>query len=474
MLFLLSIILFISACILGGVILSDAAKQKTELMSMRNLFLAGLIVFQFTSGIIAFTVTDHNNPYAISDKTGPGIKYTIMLLLFTLGYMLIYRSGVVSNQIVKRINRKQVYVTWPKLCMLAISFFFLGVFCRLVLVYVPYFGIYLYLFGASFFALATGLAAWAWVPRLWNPIPMFVAGFVVLGGLGVLFTDSFGRRDMLGIVVAFVWGAYYSTWRYMNYKKLVLRFGTTVTIGVIFLAAFTSTRHEFGIGVESLSTRVTALAQADLLQGVMDLFSGQGAAADSLYFIDTRPEPFEYDTLHSVKLFLVLPIPRSMWMEKPDALGITSVQEIDHSDKPPGWNIGPGLVGHFANDNPFLALPLYTIILAIAFSFADGLLNKFTYDPFIVLPMGVALGQVIAIPRGELGNFCATTSLYIFGGWVMMQVVARVLQFVSPGSSMYIDDTGSDGNWGDEDQSWQDSGYQDYSDDQTHESAYES
>lgn len=465
MLFLLSLILATSMVALIAVILRGAAKQSPELMSMRNMFLAGLIVFQFTSGVVGMLGDDPNNRYAIQDKVGPGIKYTLMLLLFTAGYMLIYRSGFGTKTAVNLINRRQVFVTWPKLCILALVFFAFGVASRLVLLHIPYFGIFFNMFGAAFFALATGLAAWAWVPRLWNPIPMLVAVTVVIGGLGILFLDSFGRRDMLGIVVAFVWGAYYSTWRYMNYRKLIIRFGFTVMVGVVFLSAFTATRHSFGIGANSLGDRVRALGSADVVGGVKDLFSGQGAAGNSMYFIDTRPEPFEYDTLHSLKLFFALPVPRSKWLEKPDALALTSVKEINSSGMPPGWNIGPGIVGHFANDNPFIALPLYTILLAIGFRFADGLLGKFPHDPFIVLPMGVALGQVIAIPRGELANFSAMTGVYVLVGWFSMMVVAKLLQFVSPASSMYVED--AEDQW---DESWDNTHYEDYNDDQAYES----
>jgi len=442
---LLSFILLFAIVIMIAVILYGASKQKPELLSMRNLFLAGLIVFQYTSGIVEFLNPDPTNPYAITDRSKPETLYVLVLFLFTIGFFLIYRSGFIAKKLITHVNKRQVYVTWPKLVVLALIFFVIGALCRTVLHYIPYFGLFAYMFGAAFLSLATGLAAWAWVPRIFNPIPFFTTVIVVLGGLGVLFSDSFGRRDMVGIVLAFVWGAYYSSWRYMPYKKLVLRFGFTSIIGMVFLAAFTSTRHIFGTtDVASVGERVTALATADIKLGVEDLFSGQHAAAYSMYFIKTRPDTIEYDTLHSLRLFLTLPIPRAMWSNKPDALALTSVKEINPVGKPPGWNIGPGLVGHIFNDNPVLALPIYVFILAIFFRVVDELLSKYSYDPFVVLPMGVALGQVIGIARGELGNFFAKTVLYMIGGWIAMQIIARLLQIVSPASSMLIEEDDSE------------------------------
>jgi len=286
--------------------------------------------------------------------------------------------------------------------------------------------------------------------------------------------DSFGRRDMLGIVLAFVWGAYYSTWRNISYKKLVFRFGILGIMGVFFLAAYSSTRFNYGIKMASLGDRVRALADADIAQGVTDLFSGQNAASYSIYFIETRPDSHSYDTLHSAKLFFALPFPRAAWPGKPNALAITSTQEINSVGMPKNWNIGPGLIGHFANDNPFLALPLYTFILAVFFKFTDGLLKKYNYDPFVVLPMGVALGQIIAVPRGELANFFGKTVFYIIGGWIAMQIIARFIQLLSPTSSMFVADDNQYGDGLDEDQSDHDTynGYEDYQSDDHDDSTY--
>ncbi len=443
---ILSAILFLSAIAVMWTVVRGASKQSPDLLSMRNLFLAGLIVFQFTSGIVAFLLPDLMNPYAIPDRRGPGVIFTILLLAFTLSFFLIYKSGFIADRIVGLTKQRSLNTSWPNLLILSIALFISGALCRLVFIHIPGVGVYALQIGASFFALSAGLAAWAWIPRLFNPIPMLVSVFVILGGLAVLFTDSFGRRDMLGIALGFVWGAYYSSWRYMSYRKLVVRFSLMSIIGILFLSAYTSTRYNFGIKMASLGDRVRALADADLVQGTSDLFSGQNAATYSMYFVYTRPDMMEYDTLHSAKLLFTLPIPRKYWAGKPDALALTSVKEINDAGRPKGWNIGPGLVGHFINDNPFIAFPLYTVVLAVFFRFCDGMLKRHCLDPFIVLPMGVALGQVIAIPRGELGNFFAKTLFYILGSWIIMQIVARILQLFSPGSSMLASDS-AEGGW---------------------------
>ena len=43
-------------------------------------------------------------------------------------------------------------------------------------------------------------------------------------------------------------------------------------------------------------------------------------------------------------------------------------------------------------------------------------------NPFSILPMGVALGQIIGMARGELGLFFILSMVYSFGTFAMMMV----------------------------------------------------
>ena len=91
-------------------------------------------------------------------------------------------------------------------------------------------------------------------------------------------------------------------------------------------------------------------------------------------------------------------------------------------------NIGPGIIGHIENDNPFIALWLYPFILAFYFRFLDRVVIWNPDNPFLVLPMGAALGQFIAIPRGELGAFFFAGTLNVVGSLVIMLVISYILK----------------------------------------------
>ena len=72
---------------------------------------------------------------------------------------------------------------------------------------------------------------------------------------------------------------------------------------------------------------------------------------------------------------------------------------------PEGYNIGPGILGHCANDNPWIALPLYAVLLALFLRLLDELLIVHPNNPFVVLPVGAAIGQLLGLARGETATF---------------------------------------------------------------------
>ena len=141
------------------------------------------------------------------------------------------------------------------------------------------------------------------------------------------------------------------------------------------------------------------------MDGALQLLGGQDAAANSMWVIENRPEPYPYDTLASLEYFLAHPIPRVIWDDKPLGLGTVMVKQSMETGVGEGFSLGPGLIGHIVNDNPWIALPLYAILLGAWLRILDDLLVRFAYQPYLVLPLGIELGEIMGLPRGELGFF---------------------------------------------------------------------
>lgn len=470
---MLEILAFITALIGIGIIttmLVQAMRGTVELLCLRNFFLLGFIVFQVTSAVLVMLLRDPGQ-YPVNEWNRSAFLYVFMMALFVVGFFGIYTAGFGMNGLARAIKIPPVH-PGPKATLLLSYFFLITGGAMFPGVNVPYLGVIVIQIGAAFLAIAVALAGWAWVPRLTNPTIAMLSMTVVLGGLFLLFTsDGFGRRDMVGLAAAFVWGGYFSYWRYLGLKKVLMRFAVVGSLGMILLALITTTRFIEGRADLTAQQRISNLSRGNLGQGIIDVLSGQTAAGYSMYFIETRPSVHPWDTLHSLKYTFTFVVPRAVWAGKPDALALTSVDEVQTRDKPDGWNIGPGLVGHFANDNPFIALPLYTLLLAMFFKLMDSLLRIHAANPFVVVPLGVALGQVVALPRGELANFSVKMLAYLIGAWIAMRVAGRIVGMFVGQDQMLVDEEEwydaeheDDGDY-DEYEYEYDDAYADYADD---------
>ncbi|MFK7882773.1 MAG: hypothetical protein AB8F26_01145, partial [Phycisphaerales bacterium] len=305
-----------------------------------------------------------------------------------------------------------------------------GMLCQIVLVRLPVIGPGMNHLGAGLFAVGAGLAAWVAAPRLKNPLYVGIALAIILACMSMTFYKNFGRRDLLGVIVAVMWAAYYSRWRSLETGKLIIRLGFVGVAGTILLFAVTSVRSgEFN--KRGIVENISSLREARITDGFDDVLSGQAASMASMWLIESRPQDKAYDTLHSARVLITMPIPRRVWPDKPMALALSMPQVERHiPGKPDFFNIGPGLIGHIENDNPWLAMWLYAFFLAGMIRIFDRATAWFADNPFVVLPMGAAIGQFIAMARGELGTFVFIAIINIIGAFCIMRAIFITLKFL--------------------------------------------
>jgi hypothetical protein len=115
------------------------------------------------------------------------------------------------------------------------------------------------------------------------------------------------------------------------------------------------------------------------------------------------------------------PSPRQYWDGKPNSLGRTITEQCLISGVSSEHSFGPGLIGHFANDNPFLALPLYSVLLALLTAKIDARLARYDRDPYEVVFLGVGISQIFAFARGELGLFVINAVGTMVGAWMLVK-----------------------------------------------------
>jgi hypothetical protein len=418
--------LLLTVAIIGYVV-RQAVTGKRSVMSIRNFFLAGVIVFQLTSAATAYA-TERYGELPIGDPVGTGFKYLFSLTTFLILFLAVYDLNWFTFGIQRRFRMKLPIPGTGAMVILSIASLGVAAFLRLVVANMGEIGILAAIAASAMAAMAAATASWIWAA---NPKNLPLLGFmllVVLGASALSMYEAFGRREILSVVVGCLVGTYYGGLRHLSLKRAALPLAAIAVAGFLFLAAFTATRG-YGSDAETVpfGERIRRLAEADLTDGTIQLLAGQDAASNSLWIIENRPEPYPYDPLASLKYFLVHPMPRIIWEDKPMGLGSLMVEQSMVSGKGPGFSYGPGLVGHIFNDNPWIALPLYALLLGASMRIVDDLTRRFPNQPYIVLPFGIELGEILGLSRGEMGFFLFRAVAGMICAYVGTMVLARLM-----------------------------------------------
>jgi hypothetical protein len=407
---------------LAAYMLKQARSGKWPLLSIRNVFLAGVIIFQLTSAAMGY-FTGMFGELPLSDPTGSGYKYLMILSTFLVLFLAVYESGWFTFNLHNRVNPGGA-PTEPALAMMAVGCLFAAAVLRLVLIFVPVFGVLAQIMAFGMASMAAGTAAWVWARRPANPVYALLLVAMFLGASGLVLYQAFGRREVLSVVIAVLWGAYYGRFRLVSLYRAAIPLTVLALVGFVLLAAFTDSRSaDKNVPITQTFKR---MAEADIKHGAY-LLIAQDAPNCSLWLLENRPNPFAYDTLHSLKYALVHPVPRIFWQNKPNSLGAEMVTQTILTDRAEGFTFGPGLVGHLVNDNPWLSVPIYAALIAAGLRILDNLIRRFPTHPIVILPIGVAMGEIIAMPRGELGAFAFRAMTSMVTAYVGAKVVSKVM-----------------------------------------------
>lgn len=424
---LFSFIFFGSGALLLTWMIVQAIRGRHDLLCLRNLFLFGVIIFQFISGGFSMMTIGRVTEFFVADPLVTGAKFYVLLLIFLFLMLWVYQRGWGVKNWAWR--SKTHFPDQKPTTLLMISFLFLamGFVFRIVIGRnVEILGVLTDIMAVGMLSGAAGLAAWAWAPRIWNPAVAFPAFLLIFLCVVLSIVQTFGRRDLLSVMLTVLFAAYHSSWKYQGFPKLFTKLGTLAVTAVIFLAAFstvrakTSSLKDFDPG-----TFVQLLMDADVNGGLEALIGGQAAANNSMWLMEHRP-PF--DPFHTVIYTISQPIPRKLWPGKPLGLGKAMVNEDLRVGEDAAYNVGPGLIGHIYNDNPWLSLVPYAIFFGLMWRFFDEWVTAHPGNPFIVLPVGVGAGDLIGIPRGELGICLFRFLTAVVTAWFLMRFCIVLLR----------------------------------------------
>jgi hypothetical protein len=415
-----ALLLVLTAVILA-VMFGQGRSGDVAWLSTRNLFLVGFIYFQTVSGAItAFSGLNERGLF-LNEPGRAAIVFTLIAAAFTGVFLWSYGRFRQLMRSSSGMQPARSELSGLAAGLIAIVGVLAGLLFRFVLGTVPILGVITIQLSVGMLTAACCLAAYAWSRNFWNPASVLTLVAVTSTSVAALLVNAFGRREILGVFMSMAFSLYYLKWRSMPKWQLLIRAAIWTAVAlvavVILSAARSSGQKERSVG--DYVAAIAALSPADLVEQVVGGAVGQFAGGTSMWVIETRPGEFPYDTLHSLVYTATFPIPRQYWEGKPNSLGRTITEQCLISGVSNEHSFGPGLVGHIVNDNPWLALPLYGVLLGWLFAAIDSRLARHDRDPLEVVVLGAGVSQIFALARGELGLFVINALGTMAGAWML-------------------------------------------------------
>lgn len=407
--------------------LRDFQRRTHDLLSLRNFFLLGYVIFQLHSAAGSL-VSDEYGKFPVTFPAYSGFIFAIWSTIFLFVFLYTYDRGWLSVRMADRLPRTSVAPGALSLLALAVLMTLLAVILRFT-VTIPYIGIVAVNVGIGASAVACGLVGWVWVRQLFNPFLMAYGGAIVMANLVNVVTGAFGRRSLIAVLGAVLWGMYYSRWRYMTVGPMLRRFAILAIIPVLVVALFSSVRSPRERG-RTAGEHLQAITQGgNIATGLAALSSGQATGAGAMWALESYPERFAHRHLMTVWYFIVYPVPRAWWPDKPWPLSILTAELAMMSGMPRGvFTAPPGIVGNAAAEGGFYALIIYAVLGGMFVRFFDQLIFNSALSPFVVLPIGSALGQALGLARGETSAFAHIMVQTVVLMWLAMLLAAKFLE----------------------------------------------
>jgi hypothetical protein len=401
-------------CVMGALVLVPYMRRKSDLLTAWNVLLIGIAMFAGFGGLEVkygeftwpklqwFQPSRHEVQYYIFATTA-----------FVAALVLCHYYDPIGKALTRRALQK-----WPPLstalCMAVLLFCGVCVGGSFAATHFAAFGQYFANIGQKAAIMAVVFSFMMWYQRPTNVIllGLFLGVFAIASVYSMLV--FVGRRLLLSVFLGPVLYVYWNRvrqWKPWQGLLAVVVAGLLVTVVGIAYSSFRF--YSRGHFVEERTAK-TVLDQVKKLrgEGISQLFLSnklhyisQWSAHYALlltHLVDDgaiEPRP-----LNTLRFLVALPIPRKLWEDKPEVIGLTLVRDW-MQDQSTNW--GVGIAGHGAYEGGIPALALYAFLLSILMNYIDAPMRAQPTNPFLISTLASAVPHVMGIPRGDFGIMTA-------------------------------------------------------------------
>lgn len=396
---------WIVTLVLVALLIYKIAKRRWDVLNFNTIFLVGYIQF-FSFSIVLFAVLSETAYFENYNPTPQAWNFLALVMpIFIIAYFIAYRWSARWVWPQKLIPPMDLPVTYSGMIMI-LSIVIGGVLFTTLLGFASFGEFFIIMVRPALAAFAVGLAVALVIKQPANILFWGVFAGTFLVGAVISTTFQTGRRDVLGIFLAVIWMTYWGWLRYRPMARQFLILGAGGAIAIIFLFAYTNMRGS--IGVQNATIEVRQQQLQDLVTGKVNPFAleqvipviHQDTGVYSAYIMEEYPATYPLIPFNGLYFFVTNPIPRILFEDKPVALGIQLQKHLGANG-----NLGVGIIGHGWAEGMMIGVLAYAVFFGILYRALDNSLRNYAGNPYFLAAMGSALGQMLALPRGEVSLF---------------------------------------------------------------------
>ena len=420
------VLLYFLAIVLCAMVAKQGLSQSVDILSIRNLYLCGFIIYQLLSPAEALR-TEQFRGFQISSPGQTGRLYLLYAYLFVGVFLFSYHKFKPSRWLAQKIRVPQREISDSFLLGFAIFLIFIAIPMRFVGPSIPLIRLASIQIAVALAAVSCAIAGWVWGNRRLNLAVIAMMILIVGSSFVIGMTGAFGRRPLISIVLGLAWGAYYRRARYMKPINLFFMMAPILAFIVLVVSAFTAIRHVGETSEASIQDTARNMASANVNAGAQNLLSGQAVGPAVLWALESWPDKIDCRTLFSFRLMIGWYVPRYFWPEKPQPLSkdVATLARLKYLNRD-RITLPPGVIGYGIAEGGLIAVILYALFFGQFTRFIDDLVRNNIANPLIILPAGCATGHVLGLARGDIAIFTNLIMLGFVSSFIMLLVASKL------------------------------------------------